>query len=88
MDLRFPLFSLNHRSVKNILLKHNFTVEDGMIEETVTIRDDRTTLVGFLEIPSTPAGIVLFSMGPGAADLAHVTALWLGSFSREGSRHS
>jgi hypothetical protein len=30
-----------------------------MIEETVTIRDDRTTLVGFLEIPSTPAGIVL-----------------------------
>src|SRR4026208_161475 len=37
-----------------------------MIEETVTIRDDRTTLVGFLEIPSTPAGIVLFSHGSGS----------------------
>ena len=37
-----------------------------MIEQTVTIRDDRTTLVGFLEIPSTPAGIVLFSHGSGS----------------------
>src|SRR6188508_2024415 len=40
--------------------------KNGMIEETVTIRDDRTTLVGFLEIPSTPAGIVLFSHGSGS----------------------
>ena len=37
-----------------------------MVEETVTIRDDHTDLRGFLEIPSTPAGIVLFAHGSGS----------------------
>ena len=37
-----------------------------MVEETVTIRDDRTALGGFLEIPSAPAGIVLFAHGSGS----------------------
>ena len=38
-----------------------------MVEETVTIRDDRTALGGFLEIPSAPAGIVLFAHGSGSS---------------------
>ncbi|HET9606435.1 MAG TPA: alpha/beta family hydrolase [Nitrospira sp.] len=37
-----------------------------MVEETVTIRDDHTALGGFLEIPSAPAGIVLFAHGSGS----------------------
>lgn len=38
-----------------------------MVEETVTIRDDGTALGGFLEIPSTPTGIVLFAHGSGSS---------------------
>ena len=37
-----------------------------MVEQTVTIRDDHTTLGGFLEIPSVPTGIVLFAHGSGS----------------------
>jgi len=37
-----------------------------MVEETVTIRNDHTALDGFLEIPSKPAGIVLFAHGSGS----------------------
>jgi len=37
-----------------------------MVEETVTIRNDHTALAGFLEIPSKPAGIVLFAHGSGS----------------------
>jgi alpha-beta hydrolase superfamily lysophospholipase len=62
----FPLFSLNPRSVKMFSGNISSPWKNGMVEETVTIRDDRTTLVGFLEIPSTPAGIVLFSHGSGS----------------------
>ena len=37
-----------------------------MVEQTVTITDDHTTLGGFLEIPSVPTGIVLFAHGSGS----------------------
>jgi putative phosphoribosyl transferase len=40
--------------------------ENDMVEQTVTIRDDHTTLGGFLEIPSVPTGIVLFAHGSGS----------------------
>lgn len=37
-----------------------------MVEQTVTIRHDDAALYGFLEIPSKPAGIVLFAHGSGS----------------------
>src|SRR6476646_866847 len=37
-----------------------------MVEQTVTIRHDDAALGGFLEIPSKPAGIVLFAHGSGS----------------------
>ena len=37
-----------------------------MVEQTVTISHEHTVLGGFLEIPSVPAGIVLFAHGSGS----------------------